>query len=98
MLPHNTVAPFTVGAAAVPPILILAPSRLSSAVASDDGAAGSLAGAEAWLPVAGACELLHAPTTAVSAAMAPTAASRWIFLNSISTPHSQKPGLSRRHG
>jgi hypothetical protein len=35
---------------------------------------------EAWPPVAGPCELLHAPTTAVSAARAPTAASRWIFL------------------
>jgi hypothetical protein len=30
--------------------------------------------------VAGCSELLHAPTTAVMAAKAPTAASRWIFL------------------
>jgi hypothetical protein len=67
------------------------------AVASALGAADSLAGAEASFPVAGACELVHAPATAVTAAMAPIAASRWIFLNSISTPHRTKPGLSGPH-
>jgi hypothetical protein len=77
--------------------LILVMPLPVGAVASELGVADSLAGAEAWFPVAGACELLHAPTTAVSATMAPTAASRWIFLNSISTPHRRGlacPGLT----
>jgi hypothetical protein len=55
------------------------------AVASPVGAAELLAGAEAWLPVAGPCVLLQAPTTAVRAAIAPIAASRWIFLIGFSS-------------
>src|SRR6185437_13016740 len=60
--------------------LILVTPAPVGAVASPAGAAEPLAGAEASLPVAGPCALLQAPTTAVRAAIAPTAASRWIFL------------------
>jgi hypothetical protein len=66
--------------------LILVTPLPVGAVAAELGAASAL-GEGDWSAGAGVCALLHAPTTAVKAAIAPTAASRWIFLNSNSTPH-----------
>jgi hypothetical protein len=79
--------------------LILVTPLLVGAADSAPTVAAALAGAEAWRSVAGSCELLlHAPTVAATTVMAPTAASRWIFLNSISTPHRRRPVRPGRTG
>lgn len=57
-------------------VVLVTPPPLDGAIGSELGALDSLAGADACPPVAGACELLHAPTTPVRAAKDATAASR----------------------
>ncbi|HEV7827304.1 MAG TPA: hypothetical protein VGP04_00360 [Pseudonocardiaceae bacterium] len=66
--------------------LILVTPLPVGAVASALGVASALAVGDCSAG-AGVWALLHAPTTAAKAAIAPTAASRWIFLNWYSTPH-----------